>query len=794
MAVSNSKRVYALIETGDGVLWRSDDGGHNWNLVNYDHNLTQRPHYYTRCAVATDNEDEVYTCATNQSMSLDGGETFKKPVLPGGDFHDMWIDPLLPDRMAVTHDQGLSITVNHGQSWERILLPVAQMYHVAVDNQIPYYVYGSIQDGPSFRGPSNSLQAGRTISSGEWHEVGGGEAGFVIPDPVDNNIAWAGTYDGYLTRFDLGTRHSRAVDVWPEGTIGAPAADGKYRFPWPFPIAISPHDHNKVYVGSQHVHQTTNGGHSWKVISPDLSTNDKSKQQDSGGLTVDNHQVDFYCTVFAIAESPLEEGLIWVGTNDGLVQVTRDGGANWTNVTRNIPNLPSWGTVSNVEPSRHDAGACYITVDFHQLNNRDPYVYKTADYGKSWKLISQDVPKSVFSYAHWIHEDPVRKGMLYLGTENALYVSFNDGANWLPLQNNLPHAPVHHMVIQEHFNDLVVGTYGRGFWILDDIMPLQQLTPQVLNSQVYLFPLRPAYRFLNVARHQSPPTDLCAGQNKPYGASINYYFKSTPAGDVMLTILDEKGQMIKTLKGTKESGINRVWWDLKYEAPKGAKLRTVPAKHLHTKFGPEGWRPLKTTHCWDWMTGHLAAPGTYTVKLTVDGQEFSQKLTVKKDPNSAGSEADIRAQLKLLLEIQDDINTVRDMIDQMEWIRKQIYDLTERLEGDSSAASVISAGKELDKKLIAVEENLFAMHALTGGTLDGFRAARKIYAKLCQLSERVRSTDHPPTIQEVEVHKVLKKRVATRQAQLNELLNKDMPAFNQMLKENNIPSIITSTP
>ena len=443
--------------------------------------------------------------------------------------------------------------------------------------------------------------------------------------------------------------------MWHDWVEGDEAADLKYRWQWTYPIAISPHNHNKIYVGSQYVHQTIDGGHSWIIISPDLSTNDKSKQQKS-----DVQSGPLYgCCIFALAESPLEDGQIWAGTNDGQLQITRDGGAHWTNVTRNIPDLLPWGTVSNIEPSRYDAGTCYITVDFHQMNNRDPYVYKTTDYGKSWKLISSDIPRGMLGYAHCIREDPVHKGLLYLGTENALYVSFNDGAAWMPLQANLPHAPVHWMAVQEHFNDLAVATYGRGFWILDDITPLQQLTPEVLKSDVYLFPPRPAYRFLSLPWPMSYADDQSAGQNPPYGASINYYLKTTPKSDVKIYILDDKGQEIRVLDGTKASGINRVWWDLRYEQTKEVKLRTSPIEAPHVVVGPKGWRslvgagsPIKV----------LVAPGAYTVKIHVDGQEFTQNLTVKKDPNSAGSEADIQAQVKLLLKVRDNLNNLVDMI------------------------------------------------------------------------------------------------------------------------------------
>ena len=793
VAPSNSNCVYALIETEDEGLWRSDDGGRNWKLINRDHALLNRPHYYTRCAVATDDHNEIYTIAGSVNVSLNGGETFKRFRVIGGDNHDMWIDPKIPDRMMIGNDYpGIIISVNHGQTWAGPGLPNAQMYHVAVDNQIPYYVYGNRQDGASCRGPSNSMTR-YGIPVGMWFTVGGCECGFAVPDPVDNNIVWSGCHQGSLDRFDLRTGHSQSVNVWPQVVDGWADADNKYRFNWTFPIAISPHDHNKVYVGSQYLHQTTDGGTSWSIISPDLSTNDKGKLQLWGGISSDDTPPYKGCTIFAIAESPLEEGLIWAGTNDGLVQVTRDGGKNWTNVTPNIPDLPPWGTVSNIEPSRFTAGACYITVDLHQVNNRDPYVYKTSNYGNNWKSISSNIPKSELSYAHCVREDPARKGLLYLGIENGLYVSFNDGDNWILFQNNLPQAPVHWLTIQEHFNDLVVATYGRGFWILDDITPLQQITPEIFNSAVHLFSPRPAYRFLSKPMPWSPASEgdsaPAAGKNPPYGADINYFLKNEPKEDIKIVILDSEGQTVRALKGTKKPGINRIWWDLRYEPPKQARLRTSPLGHPFVTPGPEGWRPLGGGRR---RGGPLTAPGVYEVKITVEGKEFSQKLTVKKDPSSAGSTEDIQKQVKILLEIQDSIITCEDMVNRIELVRKQISDLTELLKGDENAEPILSAGKGLEEKLIALEKNFFALE-LTGSG-DSLRWPRMLLYQLSCLSSFISKSDFPPTTQQIEVHDLFSKQVAFYKNQLNVLFSEDLMSFNNLLKEKNIPNIIIRTP
>jgi hypothetical protein len=472
--------------------------------------------------------------------------------------------------------------------------------------------------------------------------------------------------------------------------------------------------------------------------------------------------------------------------------MTPDGGAHWTNVTPNIPNLPPLGTVSSIESSRHDPGTCYITVNLHKVNNRNPYIYKTTDYGKSWVSISSDLPKSdTYSVnTRCVREDPVRKGLLYLGTENALYVSFNDGESWLPFLINLPHVPVHWMVIQEHFNDLVVGTYGRGFWILDDITPIQQLTPEVLESNIHLFPPRLAYRFHSIKPPVSQAGDPSVGENPSYGASINYYLKAAETEHVKIHILDDKGQMVRTLEGTKDRGINRIWWDLRSEFSKEIRLRTSPLHTPWIKVGPQGWRPYPSRR--GGRIALLMPPGVYTVKLTLGETELSQKLVVKKDPHSSGSEEDIQAQTKLLMEVRDSINTVADMINQLEWLRKQIYDLQSLLMKDKNAESIIAAGKELDNKMISVEDNLYEM-SRTGRGSDSYRGPSRLISKLFYLVRSVSSADFPPTTQQIERHEAFKTQLKTYQNQYNELLKKELPAFNILLKEKNLPSIITKS-
>jgi photosystem II stability/assembly factor-like uncharacterized protein len=807
MSKANSNRVYALIEVGDGVpwrgkdtpsgrLWRSDDGGENWLMMTADRQVAGRTHYYNRMEVMPDNADEAYFLTASWAKTLDGGRTIIDPPsaeVPGFDHHDIWVDPTNANRMAVSYDGGISITQNRGRSWLQVQLPIAQMYHVTVDNRIPYFVYGNRQDGPSTRGPSNSRVGAPpeypAITRGMWTSVGGGESGWATPDPQDPDVIWSsasglGSGGGIVSRYDLRTNLAHNVEVWPQATFGSPAADLKYRFVWTFPLAISPHDHNKVYVGSQYVHVTTDGGNTWQLLSSDLTLNDKSRQQSSGGLTPDNIGVEYAGVVFAIAESPLKPGLIWVGTNDGLVHVTQDGGKTWNNVTGNIPDLPPWGTVSNIEPSRHDAAAAYLTVDFHQMNNRDPWAYKTADYGKTWKLITNGIPKTPLSYAHVIREDPARRGLLYLGTENGLYVSFNDGDQWQPLQNNLPHAPVYDLKIQEHFSDLVVATYGRGFWILDDITPLRQFTSEITSKDAELFAPRPAYRFRGVEAPFAPPYDPVAGQNPPPGASIHYWLKTAAKDDLDISILDANGKTVRTFKGPAKAGVNRVWWDLLFDKTKEAKLRNSPLYAPHVKVADEGMTAPGIVRF-----AMPAPPGTYTVRLKVGDRELSRPLTVLRDPNSGGSEAQISAATELAGSVVADVNNVMDLINTTESVRRQLGLLNSQLAGDSKDEDVGKAAEALGKKLVAFEENLFQMRQ-TGRGQDVLRWPWKLAEQLLNLAGDLTGSDFAPTSQQSEVARLLHEQALGLKKQFDQLLGSDLAAFNATLVQRKLAGVL----
>ncbi|MDE2980033.1 MAG: sialidase [Gemmatimonadota bacterium] len=805
MSRADSRRIYALIETGDGVpweggdtdggeLWRSDDGGHNWSLVSYDRDLAGRTAYYTRCEANPDDPDEAYFLAAVYSTTLDGGVTSTAAGFmegPTWDNHDMWIDPQDGDRQIVGGDGGLAITGNRGRTWFRVQLPVAQMYHVTVDNAIPYNVMGNRQDGPSTRGPSNSRMGGGIfgvgIPRGLWHSVGGGESGFATPDPTDPNIVWSsasgvGAGGGIVSRWDARTGQYREVEVWPESTTGHPADSLRYRFQWTFPLLISPHDNNTIYVTSQHVHRTTNRGQSWEVISPDLSTNNRSRMGISGGLTPDNIGVEYCCVIYAFDESPLEPGVLWAGTNDGLMHVSRDGGANWTNVTANIPDLPPDGVVRGIDASRHTAGKAYMVIEHHQVGDFEARAYRTDDYGESWTPIANGIDDGVLSYTRSIHEDPVRPGLLYLGTEASVYVSFDDGDWWQRFHTNLPPAPMYGLVVQEHFNDLVVGTYGRGYWILDDITPLQQLTPDVVASAAHLFAPRPAYRFRPISAPFTMFDDQSDGENPPYGASLNYWLAEATDDGVTVEVANAAGDVVRTLDGTANAGVNRVWWDLMNEPVEEVRLRTKPLYGEDVPLGEERWRPLPGGPLGGPGAGtFLQAPGMYTVTLRVGDEVLTQQLEVRKDPHSEGTLADIEGQLAALADIRADLEATGELINRVEWVRRQLLDVRAVLQDRGDTPELVAAADSLNQRLIAAEDGLFQMRA-TGTGQDAIRYPTRLIERLGYLFTTVSIGDFPPTDQQGEVHVILEQRLLRIREAIEEVLDDELADFNRRIQ------------
>ncbi len=831
IARSNPNRVYALIETADGVplkdedvdngeLWRSDDGGVNWKVVSYNRDLACRQAYYTRVTTSTDNPDEAYFTCASFLRTLDGGASAATggrgggggrgrgggggaaasgaPTLPltapGGDHHDMWIDPNNANRMVVGHDQGVSISTTRGREWLKIQLPIAQMYHVTTDNRVPYWVYGNRQDGPSYRGPSNT-RAGGQIPRSVWHSIQGGESGFATPDPVDTNLVWStasgsGSRGGIVVRFDLRSKTGANVEVWPQSTGGFAAADVKYRFIWDAPFEISPFNPKVIYTGSQYVHRSIDGGRSWKEISPDLTRNDKTKQGISGGLTPDNIGVEYADVIHAIAESKVQRGVLWTGSNDGLVHVTRNNGVTWTNVTANVTGMPMWGSVRHVEPGRFAAATAYIINDAHQENDRDAWVYRTHDFGKTWTRITNGLPKVPMGYAHIIREDPVRKGLLYLGTENAIYVSYNDGDQWQPLQLNLPASPVYGMTIQEHFNDLVIGTYGRGFWILDDLTPLQQLTPNVAEKASHLFAVRAAYRFESPEVNVTMQDDLTAGQNPQYGASLNYWLKAPASKAPEITISDATGKVVRTLAGTNTAGINRVYWDLSNQPTVPPRLSTKPTFNAAFDFDANGTRSAPGFGA----ISVLMPPGRYTVQLSADGTVSSSSLIVRKDPNIPTTELEIRASVAAQLQLQSQMAAAGEWVTQMESVRRQVQQLTSALASDRSNADLKPAVDSLGNNFTALENKVLDLRQ-TGQGQDGVRWPVQLAGQLGYLQGNLSaSAGAAPTVEQRSVYTVLDRQARVVKTTLDGLVQKDLKALNSRLTARGLKPIEITLP
>ena len=778
LAHSSPNVVYALLEMESPQLWKSTDGGDSWELSLINHDIAERAPYYTRLRVSTDNPDEIYFASVKFSTSTDGGKSiFQAGYRAGGDNHDIWVDPLNAERIMVAHDGGASQTWNRQRSYKQFVFPNAQMYHVWTDNQIPYNVYGNRQDGYSYRGPSNSRQG--SIPLGLWHSVGGCESGWAIPDPVDNNIIWSGCYDGGLQVYDLRTGHARDVRVWPEAGYGWAPKDLEQRWHWSFPIFISPHFHKRVYVGSQYVHMTEDYGQSWKQISPDLTRNDPNLMQSSGGIATDNLMTFDGSVLYAIAESRLQDGLIWVGSNDGLVHLTRNGGKDWENVTANIPGKPEYGTISSIEPSRHQAGTAYLTVDAHQLGDFEPYIYKTEDYGKSWKKLSDGVERSESSFVHVTREDPKVPGLLYTGTDKALYISWDDGGSWHRLRNNLPPAPIYWLTIQEEFNDMVIGTYGRGFYILDNITPIRELA-KVGADKLHLFSQRPAYRFHEVQGIKTEGRSLTTGSNPPYGMDINYFLNS-PAKEVNVEILTITGEKIRTLSGQNNAGVNRIWWDLRHEPTLQPRLLVPPPDKPWVKLEGREFRPLVT---WDLdlyrgQFGPRVVPGEYMVKITADGVSKEHKVEVKKDPNTAGSIEEIEQQVAFTLKLNAAMNEVVKTLNEIEVIRKELAELVEANDDAAVAVKI----KELEGKILSVQGELYDIN-LTGAREDAFRSPMKLYGRISALASDISGfgADFKPTSQQVEVYGKFRRQIDDLQIQYQNLLEKEIPEFNRFLE------------
>jgi photosystem II stability/assembly factor-like uncharacterized protein len=791
VASSDSRRVYVLIEADKGGLYRSDDGGKTWEQASGHHALRQRAWYYSTLTIDPTNPDIIWCPQVRLLKSVDGGKTFKMVKhLHHPDHHDLWIDPKNPKRIIECNDGGVDLSTNGGESWWAPPLPLSQFYHVSVDNRTPYHVAGCMQDLGSAMGPSDSLTKGG-VSLAEWYLVGGGEAGFTVSDPTDPNVVYAGEYGGYVSRFDLRTRQARNVTIYPFDNSGHGAEAMKYRFQWTAPILISPHDPKTIYHGGNVLFKSTDAGQHWTAISPDLTRNDKNKQKWSGGpITGDNTGAEYYCTIFALAESPKEKGLLWVGSDDGLVYVSRDGGKNWTNVTANIPNLPEWGTIDCIEPSPFETGTAYVVVDAHRLDDMKPYLYKTADYGKTWRSLTAKLPQDI--HLHAVREDPLHKGILYLATERGVSFSRDDGATWEQLKINFPPVPVHDLVVKN--NDLVIGTHGRSIWAFDDLTPIREWSPAIAKKEVHLFPPQPAKRW----RYHGTMYPKGHGDNPPHGAVVNYFLKEKPKGEVVIEILDSQGNLVvkldskkdkgeepeddpdaddertkKTVLG-KEPGVNRAVWDLNYEGAKKIKKAKIDAGEPNV--------------------GPLANPGRYTVKLTVDGKTETAPLLIQPDPRVTVSAGDLDGQLKLALGIRDNITRLTDMVNQLRAVRKQLSDRNKLLKNDPKADALVKGSKELLKKLDDLEAKLHNPKAEVTYDILAQKGGAQLYSQLGVALEYLKDSDGPPTQGVQATATELFRELQQHETDFAVLLTGDLAKLNDAAKKLEIPGILVPKP
>jgi len=791
VAPSDPRRVYALIEAEKGGLFRSDDGGETWALASPAHALRQRAWYYSTLTIDPSYPDVVWFPQVPMLKTTDAGKTIKRVKgLHHGDHHDAWIDPQNPKRMITANDGGVDLTVNGGETWYAPPLPISQFYHVAVDDPVPYRVFGAMQDLGTAAGPSNSLSEDG-ITLWDWHGIGGGEAGHAVADPDDPAVFYAGEYLGIFTRYDHRTRQARNVSAYANNLSGHGAEDGRYRFQWTAPIARSPHDPKVVYHGGNVLFRTSDGGQTWTAISPDLTRNDKSKQKWSGGpITGDNTGVEHYCTIFAVAESPREKGLIWAGSDDGLVHVTRDGGSHWTNVTASIPRLPEWGTVTTIEPSPFDAGTAYVVVDAHRMDDARPYLWKTADYGKTWKSLVAGLPADV--YLHAVREDPKKRGQLYLGTERGVSFSPDDGATWRELKLNLPTVAVHDLVVKA--DDLVVGTHGRSIWILDDLTAVREWSPAVAEKPDHLFSIQPAIRWRTaeaLTNHVKAP-----GENPPVGAVIQYALKAKPKTDVTLEIQDGGGQTIRTLSSKKQEpeepedapdagerdkptllsldpGVQRVVWDLRYEGANWIRKARV-----------DSGNPKK---------GPLALPGRFTAKLTVDGETLSAPLEVRPDPRGKVPPGDLEEQFRFAVSLRDEVSRLTGIVNQVRSVRDQLRSAKERLATDAQAAPLLKLGEDLVRKCDALEDRLHNPSAEVTYDILAMRGGTRLYSKLVPLYTWADQGDGRPTAAMREVYAEHARELKQLEDEWKELLGKDLTAINEQAKSLAIPFVTVET-
>ncbi len=761
----NSNRVWAMVENkAKGGLYRSDDGGDKWTLVNSDRSLRQRAWYYTRVYADTNDEDVVYVLNVSYHKSIDGGRTFESNNAPHGDHHDLWIAPEDSKRMIMADDGGAQVSYDGGETWSTMNnQPTAQFYRVTTDNAFPYRIYVAQQDNSTLR--INYRSDGYSISEDDWERTAGGESAHIAVDPTNNDIVYGGSYDGFLVRKNHENNTTRAVNVWPDNPMGYGAEGMKYRFQWNFPIMFSKHDPKKLYTFSNHVHMTTNEGQSWELLSDDLTRNDPTKLGSSGGpITQDNTSVEYYCTIFAANESPLKEGLLWVGSDDGLIHVTKDGGQTWENVTPS--NMPEWNMINSIEPSAFDEGTCYVAATRYKLGDFTPYLYKTTDYGKTWSLITNGIEDEHFTRV--VREDPKRKGLLYAGTETGMYISFNDGAKWEKFQMNLPIVPITDLTIKD--NNLIVATQGRSVWVIDDLTVLHQLDDTKKSAETVLYQPRESYRTKgNAARRPS----LTEGTNLANGVITHFYLKDVAEKDsVALTYTKMNGDTLATYSTySKERG-------KKLEVKKGGNT------HVWDTRGKSAERLDGMILWWANLSGPKAVPGTYKVTLNVNGETQTEDFKILPDPRAEVTIADMQKQYDFITEVNETVDLAHQSIKKIRAVNGKLEEFIKKYKDEEATKALVEKAKTMKENFGSIEKELYQTQ--NRSNQDPLNFPIRLTNKLGHLNSLVSMDDFPPTDQDIEVKNELSAQIKKQLTEFDAMVDKEISDFNKEFNSLNL--------
>ncbi|MXX59161.1 MAG: glycosyl hydrolase [Rhodothermaceae bacterium] len=739
----NPDRIWVIIEAAEGGVFRSDNGGETWRKINDDRNLRQRAWYYTRIYADTANEDVVYVLNVQFWRSKDGGSTYSSISTPHGDHHDLWINPDDSNHLIIADDGGAQVSFDAGDNWSTYYnQPTAQFYRVTTDNHFPYRILGAQQDNSTVR----ILHTTSGLNEREWEPTAGGESGWLAPKPDNPQIVYGGSYGGYLTRVDHDTGERRAVNVYPDNPMGHGAEGMHYRFQWNFPILFSKHDYNVLYAAGNHLFRTTNEGQSWEMVSTDLTRADSTKLGPSGGpITKDNTGVEYYATIFTVAESPHDPQVLWAGSDDGLVHITRDGGATWEDITPE--GMPEWMQVNDLVAHPTMEGGAYFAGTRYKLDDFAPYIYKTTNYGAGWELIVDGIDEQHFTRA--IQPDPVRHGLLWAGTESGLYISFDDGENWSQFQQNLPIVPITDLDWKD--NDLIVATQGRSFWVMDDVTPLHQLSDTMASKSMWLY--------------DSAPTWRTGGS-----VSLRYWFKEAPdSSTTKLRILESDGTIIKTFSAEDgdldiEAGMNVFNWNTRYEDAESFSGLIMWAGSVR---------------------GPRAAPGTYRTRLIAGDDSLEVTFELRKDPRSSSSVADLQEQFDFLIGIRDKLTETHEAIKEIRELHTQIRRITGNM--DEEHAAITDSAKALIQKITEIEETLY--QTKNQSRQDPLNFPIRLNNKLAAVGGNASIGDFRPTDQAIEVRDNLVMLIDAELEKLQSIMETDVPALNAMIRQANIPAI-----